>query len=340
MDSPCHRVRRHRAGTHPAGTLPVPRLLSPLHRYRCRRLRPASAAIRRSRGPWMSDEELGPEQIAAITAYVDVEALPPDTPTTVFIFGTNQPTPVRLAADRYHRGNAPLIIATGGINRHNGIVEGREFHRLLREDGVPEGAVRCDDTSANTWQNVGFAMPHLREGPGRQLRSRRTAPAECGNDPQLILAHPVRYQWSGYLHIIRCGVGRSAGVGGEPSAPPQRGVPNNHADTVPDWAALSAGSAPPSKDYSPARSPRRRSAMEGDPAWTLSQSRTALGRSSFSRSPIVRSTSWWTPRSTALVGAVCSAARPSVAASVPMASLTSTGVAWPSRPGLSATSKT
>jgi uncharacterized SAM-binding protein YcdF (DUF218 family) len=111
----------------------------------------------------MTDEELSPEQIAAITAYVDVEAPPPDTPTAVFIFGTNQPTPVRLAADRYHRGHTPLIIATGGINRHNGIVEGREFSRLLREDGVPEDVIRCEDTSANTWQNVEFAMPHLRE---------------------------------------------------------------------------------------------------------------------------------------------------------------------------------
>jgi hypothetical protein len=39
----------------------------------------------------MTDEELSPEQIAAITAYMDVEAPPPDTPTVVFIFGTSPP---------------------------------------------------------------------------------------------------------------------------------------------------------------------------------------------------------------------------------------------------------
>jgi len=36
-----------------------------------------------------------------------------------------------IAAGRYHRGLAPLLITTGGINRHNGIVEGREFARPL-----------------------------------------------------------------------------------------------------------------------------------------------------------------------------------------------------------------
>jgi uncharacterized SAM-binding protein YcdF (DUF218 family) len=83
--------------------------------------------------------------------------------TAHFIFGTNQVIPVDLVAERYHKGLAPFIIATGGVNRHDGIVEGQEFRRLLIEGGVGESAIRCEDRSANTWQNVEFALPFLRE---------------------------------------------------------------------------------------------------------------------------------------------------------------------------------
>lgn len=110
----------------------------------------------------MSAEDLSAEQIAAITAYVDVEA-PPAGPTAHLIFGTNQATPAAIVAERYHQGLSPLVIATGGVNRRNGIVEGREFRRLLIEQGVPDTAIRCEDQSANTWQNVEFALPYLRE---------------------------------------------------------------------------------------------------------------------------------------------------------------------------------
>ena len=42
---------------------------------------------------------------------------------TLLLFGTNQAAPAQIAAARYHAGAAPLIIATGGINRHNGIID-------------------------------------------------------------------------------------------------------------------------------------------------------------------------------------------------------------------------
>jgi hypothetical protein len=112
----------------------------------------------------VSDDDLTAEQIAAITATVDIEAPPPsDIPTAHIIFGTNQALPATLVAQRYHQGLAPLVIVTGGVNRHNGIVEGQEFLRLLTADGVPADVIRCEDRSANTWQNVEFALPHLRE---------------------------------------------------------------------------------------------------------------------------------------------------------------------------------
>jgi len=119
----------------------------------------------------MSDDELSPGQVKEITAYVDIEARPPDDePTALILFGTNQSAPAVIAAGRYHRGLAPLLIATGGINRHNGIVEGREFARLFAAADVPSTAVRVEDQSADTWQNVELALPYLREALGMGLR--------------------------------------------------------------------------------------------------------------------------------------------------------------------------
>lgn len=111
----------------------------------------------------MTDPSLSPGQITQITAYVDIEAPPPDTPAAYLIFGTNQPQPAMIVAERYHRGLAPLVIATGGINRHNGINEGQQFRSILTEGGVPESSLRIEDKSANTWQNVEFSLPFLRE---------------------------------------------------------------------------------------------------------------------------------------------------------------------------------
>jgi uncharacterized SAM-binding protein YcdF (DUF218 family) len=112
----------------------------------------------------MINDEIGIEQIAAITAFVDIEAPPPDgQPTAHIIFGTNQLKPAEIVAERYHQGLAPLIIATGGVNRHNGVIEALEFHRLLVERGVPHETIRYEEQSKNTWQNVENALPYLRE---------------------------------------------------------------------------------------------------------------------------------------------------------------------------------
>jgi uncharacterized SAM-binding protein YcdF (DUF218 family) len=118
----------------------------------------------------MSDDDLTPDQIAAITAYVDIEAPPPDEPTAHIILGTNQAQPAAIAAARYRHGLAPLIIATGGINRHNGVVEGQMFRQLLTASGVPDSSIRVEDQSANTWQNVELSLPFLREALASGLR--------------------------------------------------------------------------------------------------------------------------------------------------------------------------
>lgn len=103
-----------------------------------------------------------PQQAAQITAYLDMEA-PPTAPTAHMVFGTNQPIPARLVAGRYHQGLAPLIILTGGVNRHNGIIEAREHRRILLEHGVPEAVIRVEDTSLSTLGNVEQVLPFLQE---------------------------------------------------------------------------------------------------------------------------------------------------------------------------------
>jgi len=115
----------------------------------------------------MSDDELTPKRVAALTTAVDIEASPPDgEPVALVLFGTNQDAPTQIAAARYHAGAAPLVVATGGVNRHDGIVEGREFARQLTEDGVPGDVIRVEDT----WQNVELSLPHLREALAMGLR--------------------------------------------------------------------------------------------------------------------------------------------------------------------------
>jgi uncharacterized SAM-binding protein YcdF (DUF218 family) len=112
----------------------------------------------------MAASAIPAERVAEITSFVDIEAPPPlGPPAAHLIFGTNQAEPAVIAADRYHRSLAPLIIATGGENRHTHINEAYEFRCILIDRGVPETAIRVEDRSANTWQNVEFALPFLRE---------------------------------------------------------------------------------------------------------------------------------------------------------------------------------
>ena len=119
----------------------------------------------------MTDDQLTPERIAALTAAVDIDAPPPDgEPVALVLFGTNQAAPAQIAAARYHAGAAPLVIATGGVNRHNGIIEGREFARQLTQAGVPDSVIRVEDQSKDTWQNVELSLPYLREALAMGLR--------------------------------------------------------------------------------------------------------------------------------------------------------------------------
>ncbi|MFB4276688.1 YdcF family protein [Nonomuraea sp. MTCD27] len=168
-------------------------------------------------------DDLGSEQIAAITAFVDTEALPPDgRPTALILFGTMYVRPpVEIAAERYHRGLAPLIIATGGVNRHDGTREARTFRRLLLERGVPDDAIRCEDRSLNTWQNVELSLPFLHEA----LASGLAVTAVC------------KWYHRRALHMLKTlvpGLGPFHGITWEP---PSAGRPI----TRTDWPAMPGG---------------------------------------------------------------------------------------------------
>lgn len=119
----------------------------------------------------MNASVLGIDEIRNITHFVDIEAPPPNgEPTAHLIFGTNQIAPAKVAADRYRLGLAPVIIVTGGVNRHTGVVEGQVFRTFLLEDGVPDEVIRVEDRSANTPENVENALPFIYDALGMGLR--------------------------------------------------------------------------------------------------------------------------------------------------------------------------
>lgn len=99
---------------------------------------------------------------AHITAFLDAEA-PPGEPTAHIVFGTNQPIPAELVARRHHQGLAPLIILTGGANRHTGVVESVEHRRVLVALGVDDRVIRHEAASLTTQENVELALPFLCE---------------------------------------------------------------------------------------------------------------------------------------------------------------------------------
>jgi hypothetical protein len=120
------------------------------------------------------EEAISAEEAAQIAAYLDVEA-PPPGPSAHLILGTNQPIPAELVAERFHRGLAPLIILSGGVNRHTGVVEAEEHRLILLERAVPERVIRYEASSTTTRGNVEQTLPFLRDA----LRSGLTLTVVC-----------------------------------------------------------------------------------------------------------------------------------------------------------------
>ena len=74
-------------------------------------------------------------------------------------------------------GFSGLIITTGGINRHNGVVEGPMFRDLLMSQGVPASVIWVEDQSAATG-GTGFSARDLTPEATLQVLERE-APGLC-----------------------------------------------------------------------------------------------------------------------------------------------------------------
>lgn len=103
---------------------------------------------------------------------------PPQLPMTVIVLGAavwegGAPSPTLQrraghAAALWHRGGVGRIVTTGGIGRHPP-AEAIVAARVCMSLGVPEAALRCEDRSTNTFENLAFARPLLPHPPGPVL---------------------------------------------------------------------------------------------------------------------------------------------------------------------------
>lgn len=77
----------------------------------------------------------------------------------------NGPSPtlrrrVLHGAALWHAGVAPVIVVCGGLGRHPP-TEAAAMAHLLTDAGIPTGAIRQEDRSTSTLENIQFALPFL-----------------------------------------------------------------------------------------------------------------------------------------------------------------------------------
>ena len=200
----------------------------------------------------MTDDELTPQRVAAMTAAVDIEASPrAASPSPWSCSARTRPHP-RRSPPSGTTGEAPLVIATGGVNRHTGIIEGREFARQLRQSRGARRAIRIEDQSEDTWQNVEFSMPYLREALSMGLRL--AVVSKWYHLRPSWPAHPAARSRTVARHRLGTGLRRDTGHPGELAKDPRRPPPGNPG---------MAGSSPPR------RRGNLRAARKADGAWQL-----------------------------------------------------------------------
>lgn len=86
----------------------------------------------------------------------------------ILIFGTRHWTPADVAAELYFSGRAPVIVTTGGADRHpRGVSEAVVHQRLLLAAGVPAEAIIVESQSVNTVENVTLALPLIERSVGQ-----------------------------------------------------------------------------------------------------------------------------------------------------------------------------
>lgn len=66
----------------------------------------------------------------------------------------------RHAAALWHAGAVAWLVPCGGLGRHPP-TEAEAMRRILRAEGVPDRAIRLEDRSTSTHENILFARPIL-----------------------------------------------------------------------------------------------------------------------------------------------------------------------------------
>lgn len=108
-----------------------------------------------------------------------------------------------VAAQLYCDGLVKVIITTGGVGDHPPS-EAAVTARVLTELGVPESAIRCEDRSHSTMENLVHSRAFLADGapvvivtdrwhlPRAKLVARRLGLVATGAAPSLRGSHPGR----------------------------------------------------------------------------------------------------------------------------------------------------
>ncbi|MFD0978056.1 YdcF family protein [Tropicimonas aquimaris] len=68
----------------------------------------------------------------------------------------------RKGAALWREGHVHLVIGCGGVGHHPPS-EAEMIRRICETEGVPGPALRCEEASTSTYQNIAFALPILRE---------------------------------------------------------------------------------------------------------------------------------------------------------------------------------
>ena len=126
-------------------------------------------------------------------------------------------------ASLWHAGVAPVIVVCGGLGRHPP-TEAAAMTHLLRDVGVPSDAIRQEDRSTSTLENIRFALPLLRQNDLRDvvivtdathgpraalvarhygLRPRVSAPSLRGGRKRTILRQALRELGAFPLYALR-----------------------------------------------------------------------------------------------------------------------------------------
>jgi hypothetical protein len=104
---------------------------------------------------------------AEILDYLAVQQTELARADIALVFGNSRATAALAAraADFYHQGYFPRIIASGGNINSQGLIEAHCIRDHLRRYGVPNSAILCDIFAENTQQNIQNARKVLVENP-------------------------------------------------------------------------------------------------------------------------------------------------------------------------------